>query len=154
VFVVDNRAYVADGDRGLAVLDVSDPTAPTRLGGVDTPGAALQVVVRGSLAYVADGSAGLRVVNVGNPAAPTLMGSVDTPGVALDLAVQGRYAYVADGSGGLRIIDVNNPAAPSQVGAWTDYGAEAVALVALPGGRLRTGQALASRGQKNPVGQR
>ena len=136
VFVVDNRAYVADGDRGLAVLDVSDPTAPTRLGGVDTPGAALQVVVRGSLAYVADGSAGLRVVNVGNPAAPTLMGSVDTPGLALDLAVQGRYVYVADGSGGLRIIDVNNPAAPSQVGAWTDHAAEAVALVALPGGRL------------------
>jgi hypothetical protein len=62
-------AYVADGERGLQIIDVSNPSAPVRRGGYDTSGNALDVCVSGDLAYVADGY-GLQIIDVSNPAAP------------------------------------------------------------------------------------
>ncbi len=47
-------AYVADGDAGLQIIDVSNPASPVRLGGYDTSGTAYGVAVSGTVAYVAD----------------------------------------------------------------------------------------------------
>ena len=50
-------AYVADGAvGGLQIVDVSNPAAPSVLGGVVTPGTAKGVDVSGTLALVADGA--------------------------------------------------------------------------------------------------
>ena len=38
VTVVGTTAYVADGDSGLQVIDVSNPASPQIIGSVDTPG--------------------------------------------------------------------------------------------------------------------
>ena len=45
---------MADGDAGLQVIDVSNPTNCVRVGGYDTSGYALGVAVSGNYAYVAD----------------------------------------------------------------------------------------------------
>ncbi|OAD21120.1 LVIVD repeat-containing protein, partial [Candidatus Thiomargarita nelsonii] len=58
VAVAGNYAYAATG-RGLAIVDISTPTAPTLAGSYDTSGSALGVAVDGNYAYVADGSSGL-----------------------------------------------------------------------------------------------
>ncbi|MDP6534236.1 MAG: hypothetical protein QF822_03320, partial [Candidatus Poseidoniia archaeon] len=63
VAVSGGYAYVADGN-GLVVLDVSDPTNPTRAGGYDTSGSAFGVAVAGDYAYVADGNGGLVVAGL------------------------------------------------------------------------------------------
>ncbi len=156
VFAVDNRAFVADGFRGLAILDVANPTGPQRLGGVDTPGLARQVVVAGGLAYVADDQAGLRVASVSNPTTPALLGGLDTPGAAIDVEVKGGYAYVADGSGGLRVIDVSSPTALVEVGAWVQdlpwRTVDGVTLGTLTNGRLYA--ALVHRGDEYDGGGR
>src|ERR1035437_8707253 len=55
VKVVGNRAYLALREGGLAVLDVSNPASPVRLGGYDTSGFANGVAVSGTVAYVTDG---------------------------------------------------------------------------------------------------
>ncbi len=68
--VTGNYAYVADGDGGLQVIDVSNPANPVRVGGYDTSGSALGVHVVGNYAYVADYGAGLQVIDVSNPANP------------------------------------------------------------------------------------
>jgi hypothetical protein len=70
VHVVGTRAYVAQGDGGLAIYEVSDPMMPVRLGGYATPGAANGVFVAGTLAFVAEGTVGLEVIDVSDPAAP------------------------------------------------------------------------------------
>ena len=48
------HAYVADGDSGLQVIDITDPASPQIVGSVDTPGSAEDVAVSGTHAYVAD----------------------------------------------------------------------------------------------------
>jgi hypothetical protein len=128
-------AYVANGDAGLRMLDVSDAAAPTAIGVCDTPGTAYGVVVSGSLAYVADLSSGLRILDVADPAAAVEVGSYDTPGNAYSLAVDGTssHAYVADGSSGLRVVDVSNQAAPAEVGSFVSA-PTSPSGVALPSG--------------------
>ncbi len=122
VAVVGNYAYVADYDRGLRIINVSNPAAPTEVGFYDTPGYAYGVAVAGNYAYVADWDSGLRIINVSNPAAPTEVGFYDTPGSAGGVAVAGNYVYVADLGSGLRIINVSNPAAPIQAGYYDTPG--------------------------------
>ena len=96
VQVAGNRAYLALGYGGLAILDVSNPAAPVRLGGYDTSGEARGVAVSGSVAYVADNTAGLQIIDVSNPANPVRLGSYNTGGQAFGVAVSGTIAYVAD----------------------------------------------------------
>ena len=55
--MVGNYAYVALDAAGLAVIDVSNPANPVRVGGYDTSGNAFGVAVSGNYAYVADGDA-------------------------------------------------------------------------------------------------
>ena len=81
--VAGSYAYVADDDRGLQILDISNPAAPTLAGSYDTRGYAYGVSVVGNYAYVADGVSGLQILNISNPAAPTLVGTYDTTGYCL-----------------------------------------------------------------------
>ncbi len=115
-------AYVADGWKGLRVVDVSNPAQPREVGSYDTPGWAEGVAVSGAYAYVADGGASLRVVDVSNPAQPREVGFYKTPGNAVGVAVSGAYAYVADYREGLRVVDVSNPAQPREVGFYDTPG--------------------------------
>ncbi|RME92941.1 MAG: hypothetical protein D6766_09140, partial [Verrucomicrobia bacterium] len=112
VQVVGQTAYVAVGGGGLLIVDVSDPAHPTRLGGHDTDGIALDVALSGNRAFVADGPAGVVVLDVSDPAHPVPLGHHDTEGEALAVAVSGRLAFVADGPAGLVVLDVSDPANP------------------------------------------
>ena len=64
VYVSGDYAYVADGDSGLAVIDISDPTNPGTPVYKDTTGDARGVFVSGDYAYVADGESGLAVIDI------------------------------------------------------------------------------------------
>jgi hypothetical protein len=122
VQVMGNRAYLALGYGGLAILDVSNPASPVQVGGYDTSGDAEGVAVSGSVAYVADGDAGLQIIDVSNPANPVRVGGYDTSGTAYGVAVSGTVAYVADYLAGLQIIDVSNPASPVRLGGYDTSG--------------------------------
>ena len=54
VFVNGNYAYLALGDEGLGVIDISDPTNPGTPVYENTTGLASDVYVSGDYAYVAD----------------------------------------------------------------------------------------------------
>ena len=122
IFVQGTRAYTALGVAGIAIIDVSNPAVPVRLGGFDTIGSAVAVQVVGNLAYVADGDSGLQVIDVSNPAVPVRLGGFDTSGSAESVQVVGNLAYVADGPAGLQVIDVSNPAAPVRIGGFDTRG--------------------------------
>ena len=62
VAVSGSYAYVADGDSGLQVVDITTPETPLMVSSVYTPGGAGKVSVSGSYAYVADGHSGLQVL--------------------------------------------------------------------------------------------
>ena len=117
VAVNGNHAYVAAGEAGLQVLDITNPDVPLIVGYVDTPGSASDVVISGGFAYVTDSSSGLQVIDVQDPELPTIVGYVDTPGIARAIALAGSYAYVADENKGLQVIDISVPSAPTIVGS-------------------------------------
>ncbi len=62
VYVSRNYAFLAGGNEGLIIIDISDPRKPKIAGSYDTPGFAVDVYVSGSYAYVADGPNGLQII--------------------------------------------------------------------------------------------
>ena len=62
-----NRALVALGAAGLAVVDVSRVDSPTIIARVDTPGDARRVACDRTFVAVADGTAGLAIVDISDP---------------------------------------------------------------------------------------
>ncbi len=108
-------AVVACGDGGVAVVDVSDPTAPREVGSTppDRPRAG-SVTVRGHYAYVAAGVeavyGGLHVVELADPTNPVEVGaSADDLGVTR-AALADRFALGAQFFlfGGVAIFDLSS----------------------------------------------
>jgi hypothetical protein len=115
VVVVDGRAYVADGESGLRILDVADVSAPAEIGLFRAEGGDIRgVQVAGSHAYLAAGNLGLKVVEVSDATNPREVGWVDTPGRAHCIHVSGSYAYIGD-TDRLRVFDISTPSTPRGV---------------------------------------
>jgi hypothetical protein len=126
VFVSGGYAYVARAERGVGIVDVSDPRNPAVIGGIALADAR-DIVVRGRYAYVADAEKGLAVLDVGDPRAPELIGSRFTSD-ARGVALLGNVAYVADGAMGIKAIDVSNPRNPSRIASLAGANARGLAV--------------------------
>ena len=117
VSVVGTTAYVAwdyhDGDGGMEIFDVSDPSKPYSRGRCSTEQHAGGITVDGSFAYVANGFSGVYTIELLKPESP--LGNYDTPGYANQIAVDGNYGYIADGQSGLLVIDISDKSNPSFV---------------------------------------
>ena len=116
VVVSDSVAYVADGSRGVDVLDISDPLNPSRITLVATPDDARFVSLDNNLLYVAANNAGLLVYDISDPSLPTLVGTYDTPGAAYVVQLHDGIAYVAANSF-VRLLDVSEPGSIVEIGA-------------------------------------
>jgi hypothetical protein len=124
--VVDPVAYVADGDGGLAILDLTTPATPTVLGGLPLGGYIGDVNVYGSRMYLADDYAAdsgrVHIVDISQVGAPALMGTYTTTGRALGVWASAGYALVANNDNGLLILDVSQAANPHAVGGYDTPG--------------------------------
>jgi len=119
IAVLGHYAYVADGEGGLQVVDISTPSKPIISGfyaSTNYPNA-FGVVIYGGRAYVADANAntGLEIFDLGNPTSPALLSSTPCGGSAKKVLVKasasGVFAYVTTGSF-LQLVDVSNPVSP------------------------------------------
>ena len=118
-----NYGYVAVGDSGMSVYNVTNPAAPTLAGRIGTTGRAAfvsygAVTVSGSPVghiFISNRNpvSGLSAVNVSNPAKPTTSAFLSANQAATGIAYTPFYSngkvYIAYGSAGLRIVDVSNP---------------------------------------------
>lgn len=130
VAVTGRYAYIADVSEGLLILDVVNPSTPSKVADFPTSpnGTADGLAVAGDNVYVADRWVGLRIVNVADPFQPTQIGVVQPARTAMRVALAGdsltgAYAYVA--GEGFGVIDVSNPVAPFEV--YSTRGASGVA---------------------------
>ncbi len=107
IYVLGNRAFLTDYDRGLVTVDISDPHHPKELTRLSLEGRAEDVYVPdGKYAYIADGSAGLRIIDVSRPMLPSFeVGYYETGGYASAVFVSEKHIYIADGSAGLYILE-------------------------------------------------
>ncbi|MDD5088540.1 MAG: T9SS type A sorting domain-containing protein [bacterium] len=125
VAVQDSFAYVALGDGGLFIFNISDPTSPGPPVGfynISSQAVALGVSVHGMYAYVAYYEDGLRIIDIGDPTNPIEVGYCDTSGDASHVTIANQHAFIADHHGGLRVIDITNPALPMEVGFYDTPG--------------------------------
>ena len=110
-------ACVAALDRGLFVVDLSDPAHPAPLATVELGGEPRAVSIAGSLAAVAARDAGVIFVDLSRPAQPDVRGELHVADNVMGVALVGRYAYLAAMGAGLVIVDVADPTAPVVVGS-------------------------------------
>ena len=109
-------AYLADGDQGLLVANVSNPRDPVLIRSIPLGGQVRDVVVAGDKLYVTEGNEGLYIFNLADPRNPAQTSRIDTPGRAAGVYVEGDFAYVADHNRGLRVINIANPSDPRENG--------------------------------------
>jgi hypothetical protein len=135
IVVLDKTAFIAMGEGGLCIVDVTSRANPQILGRLDLPGEASRIEVEGNHAYIAAGTEGVFIVNIANPAAPTLAFTLKTGGNVMGLSVAMEYLFVANGPNGLIISDITNPAAATIAtnlplpGIVYDVEAEAVTVI-------------------------
>ncbi len=140
VKVFGHHAYLAHEYGPVSIIDLTDPTAPTEVGRLDTQldtpdGGAHNVhVAEGHLWAVGgrtSGNAGLRVYSLADPTAPAFVGSFrpdhQTVPYYHDVEVRGGRAYGAAiySGGGVDVLDVSDPAAIRLVTTFTYPGAGA-----------------------------
>ncbi|MCP4107198.1 MAG: hypothetical protein GY749_16930 [Desulfobacteraceae bacterium] len=145
VAVSDGLAYVT-GDKGLHIIDVSDPVHPFIAGSADIPGFGMNAVVSDCLAYVTDlYEEGLHIIDVSDPADPFVAGFFKTPGKANGVVLSGDFAYltcydrydwtdIVYYKNSLLIIDVSDPAHLFIAGYLDISNEGAVSGVAVSGG--------------------
>ena len=117
----DTILYIADGNEGLFIFNVSDPTNPTQITFYDTPYNLTEFFILDSLIYLADCDS-MIILNIENPASPQYVGAVDMPTTCTDVHVVYPYAYATAYSsfgtnGSIKIIDVSTPSIPSIIGS-------------------------------------
>lgn len=129
-------AFVAAGDSGLRVIDVSDPTTPTMVAAVDLgddTSAYFLDLVNGLVYLSGSGSfpdRKLFVVDVTDPQHPALIANPTISGGGRDIVVRDGLAHIA-GYPGLNVYDVNVPQTPVWLGSVTitsDYSERLAAI--------------------------
>lgn len=111
-------AYLGLGPQ-LAILDLSDPNAPQRVGQHLLSAAINAIEIDGDYAYLAT-SNGLTIVDMRNPSQPVPVAYM--AGERLyDLAINGSYAYVMqaggeDAIGQLLVVDISDSRRPRPLG--------------------------------------
>ncbi len=107
-------AYVASGDSGMRVLDVSTPTSPRQVAQFETAGTARRVLVVGDLVYLAESSAAeggvhwsnLLVIDVSDPLHPELVLKIETAGYSGEPVPAGDHICFVDMKS-VMVIDVS-----------------------------------------------
>ena len=133
VHTVGDRLYVAD-ERGLRIVDVSDPSLPKLMSAVDRPFGE-GVWSNGQIAYLAmdraiypadDGPEArplFRLYDVSDPEHPSMLAEAIAPvaGRAVDVQVEDDVLFGAAEDGGIVAFDVSDPTKPEYLGAYASY---------------------------------
>jgi hypothetical protein len=114
VVLNDNLLYVAQGEGGLIIYDVSNATNPS-LVSLTTQmlrGYAGKIAIADSTVYLAANTFGINVVDVRDPDTPVV--TITNLGIkpARNFAVMGKYLFTAISEQGVGIADISYPSQP------------------------------------------
>ena len=98
--------FVAQGESGFAVIDISDPANAGVMTTVKTEGSAKRLAVMGSVLAVAEGDAGVSIYDVSNPAEPVYTRTFPIDGIAENVRQYNGRLFVCAGTAGLFVIDI------------------------------------------------
>jgi hypothetical protein len=93
---MNSQIASAAEEQGMVTLDISTPSNPVVLLGIDPQGAIEDIHIADNLLLIAAGQAGnLQVLNIENPEATTYVGNYHTPSSAQAVTMINDQVYVA-----------------------------------------------------------
>jgi hypothetical protein len=97
---------IADYQKVIQVMDVSDRTNPLLVGSLELPNVnqVFRIWVQGDTAYVLDKYRGIHAADVSNPAEPRHIAFFDTPGPSGLYVTPDQTVYLTDVENGLYIL--------------------------------------------------
>ncbi|MGD8863595.1 MAG: IPT/TIG domain-containing protein, partial [Myxococcales bacterium] len=113
-------AYLATGDEGVVIVDVSNPAAPRVVSRLVSVGHVYDLAVDESTLYLARGALGLLTVDITNPLSPTAREGLEAfASSSLEAVVASDYAGIGAGatSWGAGVVQVS-PDAILRVSSW------------------------------------
>ncbi len=110
----DTLLYVAQGEGGLLILDISDPAHPWEVSNVtqNARGYSLKVAFRDSAVYLAAGGFGVTAIDVADPYNPSVTVANLNMKPARDFYLMGDYMFTAISEQGVRIAAIDFPIQP------------------------------------------
>ena len=129
----DTIAYVAGGNGGLFIVDVSNPNEPRIISKTDVNGFydSIDGITLSSdekIAYLSDFTDGMYIVDISDIKKPKVLShavfivggdkkGIHGDGNTISLSSDGNKAYAVVGYGGLFAIDVSDPKKPTIIGS-------------------------------------
>ncbi|AKG92420.1 hypothetical protein GAH_00224 [Geoglobus ahangari] len=119
IAVYGSYAFVAAGNYGLQVLDVSDKTKPKEVTHLDLYGKKLKI--SGDYVYLLTHDySDIYIIDIANPSNPVLKSTFTMPkGRPFDIKISNNIAYVTEYPWGIWAIDVSDPSNPKVLGNCT-----------------------------------
>jgi hypothetical protein len=111
-----DRLYVGSADRTLAIVDISDPTAPVLTDTLPTTAYPASIAVDGNHLWVTAYAAGIELRDTSNPDNPAIVATRPLPSWnqagARSVVARNGLAYVATQYGGVVVVDGSTPDLP------------------------------------------
>jgi hypothetical protein len=110
-----NYLYIAQGEGGMLILDVSSPEDPQEVSVVSegARGYSTKLVLYDTMAYIAAGSFGVTVVDIADPYNPHVsVSNTSSIKPAKNLHVYGEYLLAALSEVGVKIVNIEYPSQP------------------------------------------
>ncbi|WP_371804590.1 LVIVD repeat-containing protein [Candidatus Lokiarchaeum ossiferum] len=118
--VFESNLFVADGDDGIEIFDISLSGDPLLISKFYDGGKAENIKIRGDIAYVADGIDGLEILNISNINNIVEIGQFSNGEKTYDVEISRDLAFISQGFSGLRIINISDPTNPTQINSYMD----------------------------------
>lgn len=111
--LLGDRLYIADNTKGIGVVDISDPDAPTLTGYVAASGGVqdLAFSADGSTLYAAVGGAGVETFTLDDPDEPISLGLINVNYSVISVATDGDTLWATDQQD-LVGFDISDPEEP------------------------------------------
>lgn len=104
--------YFSSSNRGLDVLDVSEPSAPARVTTVSRTQGAKDAHVVGDLLYLSCVGNGVRVLDITDPRQPSTIASFNNGGESWGAGGNSDYLWIGDLHEGIEIYAMSVPSSP------------------------------------------
>jgi hypothetical protein len=131
VIVKDSLAYLAQGEGGLTIINVSNHSDPKILSTLtkDCRGYSGKIALSDSIVYLAAGTFGITSIDIADPANPLFKDNNRNPRPAKDFCIFGKWMFIAISEEGVKIAELSYPAQPDLRGGMITPGyAQGVAV--------------------------
>ena len=118
VFVEGDYAFVADGEDGMEIIDVSNVSHPVNVSQYFEQGTIIDLEINQDFAYLLNDGIKLEIINITDPAQPQKIGQFNSSVKIHDFCVLNDFTYLTTAEYGLTILNVSDPTQPTNISHW------------------------------------